>query len=61
MEREIKPLVLSVEQTAQTIQVSPWTDRKWLTEGKLPITRLGRRVFVTPEALQEFVNKGGQR
>ncbi len=51
-------IALDIESAAKAISVSPWTIRKWISQGKLPATRLGRRVCVTPEALQELVNEG---
>jgi len=54
-------IALDIESAAKAISVSPWTIRKWIAQGKLPATRLGRRVCVTPEALQALVDKGTQR
>ncbi len=51
-------IALDIESAAKAISVSPWTIRKWISQGKLPATRLGRRVCVTPEALQALVEKG---
>jgi excisionase family DNA binding protein len=51
-------IALDIESAAKAISVSPWTIRKWISQGKLPATRLGRRVCVTPEALQKLVNQG---
>ncbi len=51
-------IALDIESAAKAISVSPWTIRKWISQGKLPATRLGRRVCVTPEALQKLVNEG---
>lgn len=54
-------IALDIESAAKAISVSPWTIRKWISQGKLPATRLGRRVCVTPAALQKLVNDGTQR
>jgi excisionase family DNA binding protein len=51
-------IALDIESAAKAISVSPWTIRKWISQGKLPATRLGRRVCVTPEALQRLVDHG---
>jgi len=51
-------LALDIESAAKAISVSPWTIRKWISQGKLAATRLGRRVCVTPEALRDFVEQG---
>jgi excisionase family DNA binding protein len=54
-------IALDIESAARAISVSPWTIRKWISTGKLAATRLGRRVCVTPEALQRLVNEGTNR
>lgn len=53
-------LALDIESAAEMISVSPWTIRKWIKQGKLTATRLGRRVCITPEALREFVREGSR-
>jgi len=54
-------LALSINEAAELISVSPWTIRKWISQRKLAVTRLGRRVCVTPQALRELVEKGTGR
>jgi len=54
-------IALDIESAAKAISVSPWTIRKWISQGKLPATRLGRRVCVTPQALQALVEQGTSR
>jgi excisionase family DNA binding protein len=51
-------IALDIETAAKAISVSPWTIREWIAQGKLPAARLGRRVCVTPEALQNLVKQG---
>ena len=53
-------IALDVESAAKAISVSPWTIRKWISQGKLAATRLGRRVCVTPEALRKLVEQGSR-
>jgi excisionase family DNA binding protein len=53
-------LALDIQSAAKAISVSPWTIRKWIAVGKLPATRLGRRVCVTPEALRQLVREGSR-
>lgn len=36
------------------------TLRRWIAEGRVPVVRLGRRVLLRPEALEEFI-KAGER
>lgn len=54
-------LALSINEAAELLSLSPWTIRAWIKQGKLPATRLGRRVCVTPQALRELVNKSSIR
>ena len=51
-------IALDIDSAAKAISVSPWTIRKWISQGKLPATRLGRRVCVTPDALRRLVEQG---
>ena len=53
-------MALDIESAAKAISVSPWTIRKWISQGKLAATRLGRRVCVTPEALRRLVDQGSR-
>ena len=53
-------MALDIESAAKAISVSPWTIRKWISQGKLAATRLGRRVCVTPEALRRLVDEGSR-
>jgi len=53
-------IALDIEAAARAISVSPWTIRKWISQGKLAATRLGRRVCVTPEALRKLVDQGSR-
>lgn len=54
-------IALDIDSAAKAISVSPWTIRKWISQGKLAATRLGRRVCVTPEALRRLVAEGSQQ
>jgi excisionase family DNA binding protein len=54
-------IALDIDSAAKAISVSPWTIRKWISQGKLAATRLGRRVCVTPEALRKLVNEGSKQ
>jgi excisionase family DNA binding protein len=54
-------IALDIQSAANAISVSPWTIRKWISTGRLAATRLGRRVCVTPEALQRLVDEGSRK
>jgi excisionase family DNA binding protein len=63
-ENEMAPsekIALDIDSAAEAISVSPWTIRKWISQGKHAATRLGRRVCVTPEALRKLVDEGAQK
>jgi len=51
-------LALSIKEAAELVSLSPWTIRKWISQGKLAATKLGRRVCVTPDALRKLVEQG---
>jgi excisionase family DNA binding protein len=53
-------LALSITEAAKLISLSPWTIRKWIKQGKLTATRLGRRVCVTPDALRDLIDQGSR-
>lgn len=47
--------LVSVNEAAATLGISPWTVRRWVRERRLPVTRLGRALRFAPEALQRHV------
>jgi len=47
--------LLDSAEAAQLLNVSEVAVRKWTAEGRLPVTRLGRRVLFDPEALRQFI------
>ena len=55
---ENSPILLSIEEAASTLRLSPWTIRRHLTEGKLKAVRIGRRVLLEPAELQRLVEAG---
>jgi excisionase family DNA binding protein len=40
------------------LSLSPWTIRRYITDGKLKTVRLGRRVLIEPSELQRLVEEG---
>jgi excisionase family DNA binding protein len=46
--------VLSVRDVASELDVSVWTIRIWVKEGKLPAYRFGKLYKISREALNEF-------
>jgi len=51
--------LLTPEQVAERLAVSPKMVRAWLREGKIPGIRLGRLWRVNPDALEAWI--GGER
>lgn len=50
-------MLLDVATAARELKSGQSTLRRWIREGKLPVVRLGRRVFIRPETLDEFVHE----
>jgi excisionase family DNA binding protein len=55
---ETGKLVLDVRQAAHALSISPWTIRRYITDGKLRPIRIGRRVLIEPSELQRLVEAG---
>ena len=58
--------LLDSAEAARVLNVSEVALRKWTREGRVPVTRLGRRVLFDPEALRSFIRDqttlpGGQK
>ncbi|MCI0721079.1 MAG: helix-turn-helix domain-containing protein [Acidobacteria bacterium] len=49
------------EAAKQMLNVSPWTVRLWIRQGKLPFVRLGRRVLLDPKDLRAFIDENRTR
>ena len=47
--------LLDSAEAAKVLNVSEVALRKWTREGRVPVTRLGRRVLFDPEALRSFI------
>jgi excisionase family DNA binding protein len=51
-------LVLDIKEAAHALSLSPWTIRRYITDGKLKPVRIGRRVLIEPSELQRLVEAG---
>ncbi len=49
--------LLSLEESANALRVSIHTMRAWAAQRRLPVVKLGRRVLVKREDLENFVQK----
>jgi len=47
--------LLSIEDSAGLLSISPWTVRKYIREGKLRPVRIGRRVLLEESELERFI------
>ena len=50
--------LFSVKEMAKHLPVAEITIRKWILERRLPVTRLGRRIFVRRETLEKLKREG---
>jgi excisionase family DNA binding protein len=50
----------NVKQAAELLGISPWTVRAYIQDGKLTPVRIGRRVLLSEEELERFVNESQQ-
>ena len=47
--------LLSLPETAARLSLSIRTVRRWATEGRFPIVRLGGRILVDPDELETWI------
>ena len=52
----LAPRTLSMPETARLLGVSEWLVKRAVREGALPSLRLGRRVLIPRDALQEWLS-----
>jgi excisionase family DNA binding protein len=50
-------MLLTVKDLERLSQISRYTWRAWIAQGKLPVIRAGRRVRIEEEAFREFLRK----
>jgi excisionase family DNA binding protein len=55
---ETARLLWNVKEAGIALGLSPWTIRRYITDGKLNIVRLGRRVLVEPSECRRLVEEG---
>jgi len=51
------PMLLSLQQVAKRLNVSPFTVRSWLKKGILQSVPICRRILIRPSDLEAFVNR----
>lgn len=55
---DIEKLVLHIKEAAHALSLSPWTLRRYITDGKLRPIRIGRRVLLERSELKRLVEAG---
>jgi excisionase family DNA binding protein len=48
--------LISVPEAAQRLGISPLTMRAWVRQRRLPVVRLGRRVLLDPQDVEEYMD-----
>ncbi len=51
-------MLKSVDEGAHYLGIQPSTLRRWIWERRVPIVKLGRRVLIRQEALDEMIKRG---
>jgi len=51
------PDLLNLEEASKELKVSIHTVRAWSYQGKFPIVKLGRRVLIKRQDIEEFIQK----
>ena len=49
--------LLSIEDSAKALAISPWTIRAYVKLGRLNPVRIGRRVLLEPAELRRFISE----
>jgi excisionase family DNA binding protein len=50
----MQPL-LSVRSVAEVLSLSPWTIRKYISQGRIPCVRIGRRVLIEAAEVERLI------
>jgi excisionase family DNA binding protein len=54
-------LTIGLKEAAQTLGLSIWTLKRYVSDGRLACVRIGRRVLVEPGELARLVAEGRRR
>lgn len=58
---ETTKLLWNVKEAGNALGLSPWTIRRWITDGKIQTVRLGRRVLLEPAECRRLVKEGREK
>lgn len=53
--------LLTVDQAAERMNLSPWTIRRWIQDKRLDVVRLGRALRVPMESIEKKIADGMRR
>jgi excisionase family DNA binding protein len=51
-------MIFTVSETSEILRVKMPTIRAWILQDRLPVLRLGRRVFIKRETVEKVLNEG---
>lgn len=54
---EAEKMLWNVKEAGSALSLSPWTIRRYISDGKLRTVRMGRRVLVEPAECRRFVEE----
>ena len=55
MSNEYIPLVVTVQECAEMTHLPMFAIRRWICEGRFPVIRSGRRIFINMDKFREFL------
>jgi excisionase family DNA binding protein len=58
---EAEKMLWNVKEAGAALGLSPWTIRRYISDGKLRTVRMGRRVLVEPDECRRLVEKNRDR
>ena len=57
-EKEKVPKLVTIQEAAAVLTLSPWTIRNWIAKGTVSHIRLGRRIAVPLSEVERLVREG---
>jgi excisionase family DNA binding protein len=54
-------LLWNVKEAGTALGISPWTIRRYISDGKLQTVRLGRRVLLEPAECRRLLEEGREK
>jgi len=57
-ESKTEPRAVGINEAARLLSISPWTLRAYVAQRKITCVRIGKRVLIPTEAIDQLVRKG---